>query len=108
MNVGNKRGRGLSIIASTATRILESPSDVETLGTLDALVSVDVPSVEELKALSTRPVGHELRIGERFLAHGADSATYVVTVLDPADTLGWTGEPVLLCGDRLLREKAAS
>jgi hypothetical protein len=113
-NVGKKRGLradGSVLLASTATRVLSSPAELEALNvtSLDALVEIDLPSVDDLKNLSTREAGHRLRVGERFLAQGSDG-TYVVTVLDPRDTLGWAGEPMIVVNDgeraRLLRESA--
>lgn len=111
LNVGNKRGRGLradgsALLLSTPTRILGAPGDVEAEGitSFDALSELELPSVEDMRHLSYRDDGHVLRVGERFLVDGGDG-TYVLRVLDPAQTLGWSGEPAIICGRTLLREK---
>ena len=109
-NVGRKR-RGLradgsALLLALPTKILGAPGDLAADGIEDfpALAELQLPTVDDLKHLTYRDDGHVLRVGERFLVNGDDGA-YVVAVLDPAQTLGWSGEPAIICGEVLLREK---
>jgi hypothetical protein len=106
-NVGKKR-RGLradgsAYLLSLPTRVLAAPGDAEAEGLewLDALAELQVPTVEEAGSLSYRDEGHVLRVGERFLVEGSDGM-YVLRILDPAETQGWTGEPAIICGKHLM------
>ena len=108
-NVGNKRGLrgdGSAMLLSLPSKILGAPGDLAAEGIKDfvALAELDLPTVSDMKNLTYRNDGHVLRVGERFLVNGGDG-TYAVTILDPAQTLGWDGEPAIICGDTLLREK---
>jgi hypothetical protein len=109
LNVGNKRGLrgdGSAMLLSLPTFVLSDPGDLDEHGVQEftALAEVQLPTVEDRANLSFREAGHELRIGERFLVDGGDGV-YTLTVLDPAETLGWDGEPAIICNDKLLCER---
>ena len=97
-NVGKKR-RGLRADGS-------APGDLDAEGITEftALMELETPSVADLSNLSYPSEGQDLRIGERFLLEGSD-AIFAGRVLDPKETSGWDGEPAIICGRRLMREK---
>ena len=108
-NVGKKRGLrgdGSAMLLSLPSKVLGAPGDLAAEGVDEfvALAELELPTVADMSNLTYRDDGHVLRVGERFLVNGGDG-TYAVTILDPAQTLGWDGEPAIICGDTLLREK---
>jgi hypothetical protein len=83
---------------STPTVVLASADAVSDDTQFHALVQVSIPTVSELKNLGYRDAGHQLRVGERFLVNGGDGL-YALSVLNPADTIGWESTPAILVSE---------
>lgn len=97
---GRKKGLradGSAYLISLPTEVLAARGEADQLTTLPALAEIEIPDTDDLRNLSYRPQRHSLKVGERFLVNGGDGV-YVLSVLDPASTFGWTGDPAILVG----------
>lgn len=80
---------------ATTAKVLADTGEFSDDTQMSSVLHVELPTRQELLELQTRPAGHTLIPGERFLAVGGDT-TYAVTVLDPQELSGWEPERGLL------------